>query len=100
MSEAEWDALTPEEQEGFDCDECPVRANEESLTPFDRKCLRVHEHLNRRVVHDLALSELVLQIFGLKMTSDEAFEMLDSLAVIHEYRRPVNRDGSLDPDST
>ena len=64
-----------------------------TLTEGNWRALELYDVLARRVVQDFQLAPLVFQIMGVKVTRDEARGLLEQLAVIHEWRCPIQTNG-------
>ena len=76
-------------EDGYDCENCPIRIADEGLEPDDKLALRLYRQLS--AVSDLGLAELVFQAHGLKLTGDEAVELVERLGIIniHVRRRAI-----------
>jgi hypothetical protein len=73
-----------EQPEAFQCETCEFRIRKAELTLEDQTALDVYRQLSLRVVRDLALTPLVFDIAGLRLTHAEACRLLDRLDVIHQ----------------
>lgn len=77
--------------EAYSCEECQDRILKERLTRGELLALRLYEDLAHQVVQDFHLAPLVFDIHRLRLTEDEAGDLLDALQMIHHERLQVAR---------
>jgi hypothetical protein len=78
--------------EAYDCEGCEHRMLRECLSSDDEHALRLHHQLSMRAVQDLHLTPMVFDIARLRLSEDEAAQLLDRLDLIHEHLSPAPTD--------
>lgn len=78
----------------LDCDSCPVWTARAALSPANLQALEAYDLLARRIVLDFALAPLVFEALRLRLSTEGARLLVESLDLIHEIRCPLKRPGA------
>ncbi len=88
--------VSPEEAaqdpEAYECEGCERRRREEELDAQCHLALRLHGLLARSATRDLGLTPLVFDALQIEATQDEALELFEMVAEIHDAARQIASD--------